>query len=59
MPLRKELLDICQKIQNEYDSKRLHHLLDELRRVLDEEQEAVTRSHSPSPEGEVEELPNG
>jgi len=41
MPLRKELLNICQRIQDEKDNVRLQQLLDELSRVLDEEKDAV------------------
>ena len=41
MPLRKELLNICQKIQDEKDNLKLQQLLDELSRVLDEEKDAV------------------
>ena len=41
MPLRKELLNICQRIQDEKDNARLQQLLDELSRVLDEEKDAV------------------
>ena len=49
MPLRKELLDLCQKIQNEYDNDKLNQLLDELARVLDEQKEAAQRTSQTPP----------
>ena len=41
MPLRKELLDLCQKIKDEHDSEKLQHLLDELGQLLEQERAAV------------------
>jgi hypothetical protein len=49
-PYRKELLDICQRIQDEQDKKRLQKLLDELSRVLDEVRIAIARvQEEPAP----------
>jgi hypothetical protein len=49
MPLRKELLDLCQNIQNEHDITKLNHLLDELDRLLDDQKQAVLQSSQNPP----------
>ena len=49
MPLRKELLDICQRIQDEYDPKKLAELLDELTRVLDDEKQVMSQTPAKNP----------
>ena len=48
MPLRKELLNICQKIQDEKDGNKLQQLLTELGRVLSEEEEVLKREKATS-----------
>ena len=41
MPLRNELLNLCERIQDEQDREKLQTLLDELPRLLEQEKAAI------------------
>jgi hypothetical protein len=43
MPLRNELLNLCQRIKDEQDRERLQALLDELSLLLEQEKAAIAQ----------------